>query len=164
MTTDPGEKPLSDFPVSPCQMLKGFSAGPGLTQAPGRWQWLVARTWQRVRLPLPPFPPAPCPGGSQQGGGCQRPSPPGCRCPAASRGLFPQFPRPGSLPGSRERSSCPLLYLLHLTNLMTGGMRGISNMASLAGSGQSTQEPLLHSPTAAAPPPTGIPLLFARSG
>lgn len=43
-----------------------------------------------------------------------------------------------------ERSSCPLLYLLHLANLMTGGMRSISNMASLAGSGQSTQEAFLH--------------------
>lgn len=58
---------------------------------------------------------------------------------------------------SGERSSCPLLYLLHLPNLMTGGMRSISNMASFAGSGQSTQEAFLHTPIpacSAAPVPS----------
>lgn len=60
----------------------------------------------------------------------------------------------------RERSPCPLLYLLHLANLMAGGMRSISNMASFTGSGQSTQEAFLHTPlqpAAPVPPPTSIP-------
>lgn len=54
--TDPAAKSLSDFPISPCKILKGFSAGPGLTGAMGRWQWLVARMWQHIGLSFPAFP------------------------------------------------------------------------------------------------------------
>lgn len=81
----------------------------------------------------------------------------------AVAGTFPPVPHPVSVAEDgrpRERSPCPLLYLLHLANLMAGGMRSISNMASFAGSGQSTQEAFLHTPpqpAAPIPPPTGIP-------
>lgn len=72
------------------------------------------------------------------------------RGPAACWGRSPQSCSPWESAAEHcwlgERSSCPLLYLLHLTNLMTGGMRSISNMALLAGSGQSTQEAFLHTP------------------
>lgn len=95
--------------------------------------------------------------GSQQGGRSQAPAAPGV--PVAALSPCAPLPAGDFSPSSRspweqaaedhclgERSSCPLLYLLHLANLMTGGMRSISNMASLAGSGQSTQEAFLHTP------------------
>lgn len=98
--------------------------------------------------PSPPFPCARA--GITAGRQIPAPVTPGVPCaplPAgdfspSSRSRLEQRPRIAAW----ERSSCPLLYLLHLTNLMTGGMRSISNMASLAGSGQSTQEPFLHTP------------------
>ena len=94
---------------------------------------------------------------SQQGGRSQAPITP--RVPAAALRPCALLPAGDFSPSSCslwepaaedcwlwECSPCPLLYLLHLTNLMTGGMRSISNMASLAGSGQSTQEAFLHTP------------------
>lgn len=86
----------------------------------------------------------------------------------AVAGTFPPVPHPVSVAEDgrpRERSPCPLLYLLHLANLMAGGMRSISNMASFAGSGQSTQEAFLHTPpqpAAPIPPPHGHPAVWAQ--
>lgn len=120
-----------------------------------RWQWLVARTWQDINLSFPTllFCIMPC-WDDREEADCSTHHSWGARghslpVPRCQPGTFPPVPAAedgGWLPGSWERSSCPLLYLLHLTNLMTGGMRSISNMASLAGSGQSTQEPFLHTP------------------
>lgn len=114
----------------------------------------MAGTWQqacgqpRLAWPshLPLLPLCHDPLGSLLGGGSQAPGAPGVAaaalCPR-SRSPWERAPEDG---WRGERSSCPLLYLLHLANLMTGGMRSISNMASLAGSGQSTQEAFLHTP------------------
>lgn len=123
--------------------------------------------WQHVGLSFPTFPfcicIVPCWNQSREADPSTH-HPRGARGHSLPAGDFSPSPRsrlerqPRILPGSRERSSCPLLYLLHLTNLMTGGMRSISNMASLAGSGQSTQEPFLHTPI-----PAGCRSLLPRA-
>lgn len=164
-------------------------------------QPLAGRALARAAL-LPPYTPssfgcaALCrlPAGTWHGG-----VPPRCSVPPALSPLLlaPLPPRPPAVPGSPvplpetfppvsvtsaserpriadsgECSSCPLLYLLHLANLMTGGMRSISNMASFAGSGQSTQEAFLHTPIPACrfcsllpwASRCGVPVLLQRAG
>lgn len=120
--------------------------------------------WQHLRLSFPTFLFCICmvPCWDQS-----READPSTHHPRGARGHSLPVPW-GLFPGSCSRlergscrgagsSSCPLLYLLHLTNLMTGGMRSISNMASLAGSGQSTQELFLHTPVPAVPSSRGHP-------